>query len=96
MIQLPTGEKLKEALAARNLSTAGLQINANLTPLESAMQQLLPSALRDERDERLLEATAGLATFTKRLVYATWAVAAASVVLVAAAIAQVILVLKIH
>jgi hypothetical protein len=90
MIKLPTGIELKEALAARQLSTVGLPRNANQEPMEADMQALLASALRDERDERLLEATAGLAMFTKRLVWATWALVAASVALVIATVALVL------
>ncbi len=88
-----SGQQLKKALEEKNISTAGLPVTNLGTPTESAMQSVLAEHLRDERDERLTTATSNLADFTKKLVWATWAVAFASAALVIATVVQIVVTL---
>lgn len=90
MSQLPSGDELDQALRERNLSTAGLPLNANHKPIESAKQALLADAIRDERDERIAEATVRLAWYTKNLSRGTWALVLASVAIVITSILQIL------
>jgi hypothetical protein len=96
MIRRPTGTELDKALAERQISTAGLRLNANYTVLESEKQALLAEALRDEREERIAGETALLAGYTKSLKRATWALVVTSVALVLATVTQIVVVLKTH
>ena len=96
MLRLPTGAELDKALAERQLSTAGLPLNANFAVLESAKQALLADALRDDREERIAAETTLLAGYTKSLKTATWALVITSVALVLAAVTQIVLTLKTH
>jgi hypothetical protein len=92
-IRLPIGPELKKALDDRGISTNGLPRNANGAPMETAMQELLLGALREERENRALKNAEILTKFTGKLVMATWAVAIASGALILATVAQVVLTL---
>ena len=89
-MKIPTGDELRKELEKRNISTVGLPANANNMPLESAMQNVLAECWRDERDEQLLAATTSLAGFTKKLVHATWMVGLATIGLVIATVALIV------